>query len=314
MHRTLLSFLLAGALGALSAPALADGLDRSRIPQNVQAIVHLDVEALLASQLARRLQELDPKLDPDFDLGQQEPMLSGVRPLRDLRSLTIFAADARSRRFGAMVRTSDKADALLQLAMAAETYELVPLAGWQVHSWSEGGERVYGAVVPLGQSADRLVLLANDAQVMSESMAVLEGRGLSLAAGAQGQLALAPSPGTIVFAATNQPIAELSEVDPSSSVARLVQGLVLQLGEVNGSLFANLSLSTAQPQDALRVQQILQGLTALASLVSEDVEQGQALQQLVGALRFQTTGNLIHVEFAYELESLIRDLRSLEQR
>lgn len=61
------------------------------------------------------------------------------------------------------------------------------------------------------------------------------------------------------------------------------------------------------------MQQILQGLTALASLVSEDVEQGQALQRLVGALRFQTTGSQIYVEFSYDLASLIGDLRSLER-
>lgn len=163
MHRSLTTLLLTSAL---AAPALADGLDKARVPARARAVLHVDVEALLASQLVRELEKVDPDVKLDFDLGEHEPLLEGVRPLQDVRSVTIFTADAASERFGAVVRTSDKADALLQVAIASDAYELVPLGDWQVHSWKQGAKRAYGAVVPLPLSSDRLVLVTNDAQLM----------------------------------------------------------------------------------------------------------------------------------------------------
>jgi len=317
MQRTLLLGLLAATC---ISPALADGLDKSHVPASARAVVHIDVEALVASQIARKVQELNPEANVQFDLGQVQPMLAGIRPLQELRSVTIFCADPKSQKFGAVVRCTDKVDALLDMAMGVEGYELTPIDGWQVHSWHDGEQRVYGAVLPIGSSKERLVLLANDTHAMSEGMAVLQGRGQSLAHGAQGQLGVAPEPGTIVFAASNEPLSQLGEIDPSSPVARLVQGFVLQAGEAQGRVFANVSLATAEPRDAQRVQHVLQGLAALASLVTDqgkyedgaDQDQIQVLQQLANAVKFQTNGNLLYVEFSYDLEQLIRDLQALD--
>lgn len=317
MLRILLTSLITPLIAA--APALSDGLDKTRIPASARAVVHLDVEAFVASQMVRKLQELHPEVQVDFDLGEHHPMLRGLQPLREVRSVTFFtgekgfSSNPEEQRVGALVRCSDKVDALLQIATGVEQYRLEPLDGWQVHSWSEGDHTVYGAVLPVDGSAERLVLVSNDSRVMSESMAVLQGRGRSLAQGAAGQLSAAPERGAILFAATNQSLASIGEVDPSSMVARLVQGGVFQLGETQGRVFANLSLTTQEHQDAQRVLSILQGVTAMASLCSEDMQQGQVLQQLASSLRFQSTGNLLYVEFSYDLEQLIRDLQSLAQ-
>jgi hypothetical protein len=309
MQRPLATLLLATAL---AAPASSDVLDKARVPARARALVHVDVEALLASQVVRELEQADPDMKIDFDLGEATPLLKGVRPLQDVRSVTLFAVDPQQERFGVVLRTSDKADALLKVAIATDAYELVPLAGWQVHSWKDGEQRVFGAVVPLQGTGDRLVLMSNDADLMGAGIAALDGSGKTLKGRGQGQLAARPEPGTILFLASDISLAELSREDPTSSVARLVQGGVLQLGEVQGEVFANMAVVTESPEDALRVQQVMQGVTALASLVSEEAEQGQALQRLVGALRFHTTGSQLFAEFRYELTSLIRDMQALE--
>jgi hypothetical protein len=311
MQRILLTSVLAVAF---TGSALCDGLDKSRVPASARAVVHIDIEALIASQMVRKVQELHPEVQIDVDLGEHHPMLRGLHPLRELRSVTFFtgpqgfASEPENQRVGALVRCSEKIDALLQMATGVEQYQLTPLDGWQVHSWSEGGQTVYGAVLPVGGSNERLVLVSNDSGV-----AVLQGKGRSLAQGGKGQLSVAPESGAILFAATDQSLSSIGDVDPSSMVARLVQGGVFQLGETQGRVFANLSLTTQEPQDAQRVLSILQGVTAMASLCSEDMEEGQVLQQLASSLRFQSTGNLLYVEFSYDIEQLVRDLQSLEQ-
>lgn len=306
---------------ALAAPVLADGFDRARVPGKARVVAHFDFEGFLRSRLLTELQRLEPDFKADLDLGDASPFLKGIQPLRDIRSITVFATDLRQERFGVVVRASQKVEALLQVAAGVEQYAVQQVAGRSVHSWSEdedGGERVLAALFEIGGSQDKLVLISNDVVLMEEGLAVLEGRAPGLAAGGAGLLATQPRAGTLLFAACDQSLGELEDIAPSSPVARMVQGLVVQVGEASGNVFLNLALTTEDYQNAQKVQQVLQGLTALASLGIEGLEieglrQREVLQRLVGALRFQSYANQLFVEFEYGLQALIDDLQLLEQ-
>lgn len=301
------------ALLTLAAPTLADGFDRARVPADARLVAHVDVEAVVRSRLVQELQRLEPDLDVDFDLGDEVPLLAGVRPLRDVRSITLFAVDPERQRVGAVVRLSEKADALLQIAQGLDQYESLDIEGYTVHSWSESEhQRAFASLFPVQGSGDRLVLVSNDPALMGRGLAVLSGRAPSLAAQTEGMLGIVPEPGGLVFVASDKSLGELGDLDPTSSVARLVQGFALQLGEAQGNVFAHLVLQAASPQEVQRVQQVLQGFTALAGLVAMDAEHGQSLQGLVNALRYRGIGDRLYVEFSYELLALIDTLHALE--
>lgn len=296
-----------------AVPLHAGGFDRTRVPAGAVAVAHVDVEALMRSQLMAELQRQHPELASELDLGQHSPMLAGVQPLRDVRSITVFASDVSQQKLAAVVQVDAKLEPLLQIAVGLEQYEALQVDGRTIHTWSEDGdERIFAYVQELG--ADRLILIANDTQLLGQGLAVLTSGAPNLANSPHTVLRATAAPGAIVFAASAEPLSKLGEVDANSSVARLVQGAVVQLGEQQGAVFGSVALITEKPDDALRLSQVLQGLTALASLAGENVDQAQALQRLSSGLSFQATGSQLFVEFRYDLASLMREIQSLAEQ
>ena len=309
--RTLLAACLAPL--ALAAPLAADGFNPALVPASAQAVAHLDIEALLKSKLMFELRAQHPEIDLEMDMGQHHPMLAGFKPLEDIRSVTVFASDLGKERGAALVRVDAKIEALLGVAMGLDQYESFEISGRQVHSWSEGSDqRVFACVEPIVGSTDRLVLVTNDTALLGNGLAALSSKSASLAGSGQGVMSARPQAGAVLFAASSQPLSQMGDIDASSSVARLVQGAVVQIGEQAGAVFASVSLLTDKPQDAMRLQQVLQGFTALAGLVGESAEQGAALQRLVSGLTFQSNGSQLFVEFRYDLGALMHELKSLE--
>jgi hypothetical protein len=303
--------LFAGLLSlTLVAPLHAGGFDRTRVPVDALAVAHIDIEALAHSQLLVELQRQHPQFSTSFDLGEHHPMLAGIQPLRDVRSVTFFAGDLSQQKLAALIRVDARLESLLQVAMGLEPYEALEVDGRTIHSWSEDeSQRVFAYVHEL--DGDRLILVSNDTGLLGRGLAVLNSGSANLSSSPHAVLRTQPEPGAIVFAASAEPLSRLGEIDASSSVARLVQGAVLQLGEQQGAVFGNVALITEKPEDALRLSQVLQGLTALASLASESAEQAQAMQRLVRGLSFQATGSQLFVEFRYDLATLLREVREL---
>lgn len=299
---------------SLSGPALADGLDRSLVPAQAQAVVHMDFEALAASQLARMMAELDGEFDLDMDLGEEFPMFAGFRPLRDIRSVTVFALDVKKEQAGALVHTTSAANPLLEAARDVEQYAAADIGGHALHSWSMDGEMVYAAVFQNAGSDDQMVLVSNSEAVMTAGLAVVAGGADSLAgADVDAMTATPPLPGAILYAATDRSLGELGDIDATSAVAEMVQGMVLQVGESRGEVFASVALRASDMQETQRVRQVLQGITALAGLMGAEEEQGQALQNLAGALRYRSTGNHLFIDFSYNLQALVEDLETLAE-
>ncbi|HVS19482.1 MAG TPA: hypothetical protein VMT18_12830 [Planctomycetota bacterium] len=307
----LLTLSLVAPSVLLAAPLRAGGYDSSRVPSDAVIVAHLDVEALVRSQVWAELQRQHPEVSLQLDLGKHHPMLAGIQPLRDVRSVTVFTSDAGKERFAALLHVDARLEAALQVAVGLEQYEALEVNGRSIHSWSDGdSDRVFAYVQPVGD--DRLVLVSNDTALLGKGLAALTSGGASLAQSSHAVLRAPAQPGAILYGASAEPLTKLGDVDASSSVAQLVQGAVVQLGEVGGAVFGNVSLITDKPEDALRLSQVLQGLSALASLAAENVEQAQAVQRLVGGLSFQANGSQLYVEFRYDLASLIRELKSLE--
>lgn len=305
--------LLAGLLTlTVAAPSHAGGFDRTRVPVDAVAVAHIDFEALSRSQLLVELQRQHPEFSTSMDLGEHHPMLAGIQPLRDVRSMTVFVGDLSQQKMAALLQVDARLESLLQVAMGLEQYEALQVDGRTIHSWSEGedgGERVFAYVH--GSEGDRLILVSNDTGLLGRGLAVLNSGAPNLTNSPHAVLRTQSEPGAIVFAASAEPLTRLGEVDADSTVARLVQGAVLQMGEQSGALFGNVALVTEKPEDALRLSQVLQGLTALASLASETVEQAQAMQRLVNGLSFQATGSQLFVEFRYDLASLLREIQEI---
>lgn len=313
-----LSFVLAG-LVLLAPISRSDVLQKSRVPAAARWIAHVDVERLARSELFAALTSEAAGADMKLDFGDIDD-LCGLDPLKDLKSVTVFStAESEEHTVGVIV-ANEKLDAALVRFKREAGYHTVQVGTHTLHAWSEHaslldddgktGEQ-YAYILPIAGGTDRLVIVAGKPDALIECLDVVEGRAPSLASGAKITLPGFPGQGAVVFAAAGEPLARLAEVEAASAIVRLAQAWTFELGESGGALYADLWVNTASSEDALRVQQVLQGATALLGLMAGS-EHGPKVQPLLAALSFTADGTHMSARFRYDVQRLLELARSLD--
>jgi hypothetical protein len=102
-------------------------------------------------------------------------------------------------------------------------------------------------------------------------------------------------------------------MDPTSQVARLAQSVTFELGEQQEALFARLVIQAEDEAKARQITDVLRGVVALASLVTASQDVPPVLTDLVQALRFESNGTFMSVDFRYNTRKLIEDLKEIEE-
>jgi hypothetical protein len=294
------------------APLAAGG---TLVPRHVAAdarwVFHVDVEALVRSSALGVLAEAGHDVRAEIDVGELKSRL-GLDPFTDLRSATLYCAGPSSEDVVAVLATSRAVDeaAIRVEALGARKLDL---GGRTVHVLGEGDDAGYAALLPGADADQRLVVLGRSEGLLLRGLAVLESRAPSLAEPVATSVRTRPAPGSIVFAAAGQSLSELVDLEQrqASTVARLAQSFSFDLGEERETLFADLRIETQSPEDALRVQQVGQGLVALLALAGQDPKVAQPLQRLTSALRVEAAGTRVQASFRYSVRSLVDELRSL---
>lgn len=291
---------------ALAAPALADRLDPTVVDARARVLVHLDVEALKATTLfdlvhAGAAEEMNAAL-ADFAAE------TGLNPLQDVRSATVYATDVAEGRWIALLHTNDRLDAALAELKKQPSYSESKVGDKTILALANGGERWYGHLFRAQEGEERLFALAEDQDVLLEAIAVVDGARPSLDEEAQPFVASKPTPGAVLYVSAATDLSELASFDPAAQVSRLVRGVLVECGETDGTFFSLVRLSTGSHDDAQKVEQVIQGGLALASLIGKDSEEARALGELVGALQVERTGTVVTLAFRYASRDLYERL------
>jgi len=299
------------ALSTLAAPVRADVLDKSRVPAAARWVAHVDVEALTRSTLfaALRTQE---GFELDGDLAELKAEF-GIDPFADLHALTIYCTEASPERSVILLSGSEKLDAALTRLQDQPGYRTEKDGAHTLHVWSQDSKPWYGWVLRRDATANRVVVLSSNRDDVLGGIAVIEGARPSLAAQQDGLVFATPAPGSILFAAATENLSELNAIEATSRVFKLAQTMSIDVGEDRGALYAHAIVDTKSPQDALKIQQVLQGAVALVGLMSDEPGIGAHLSSLVGALRFQCTGSRVTADFRYDVKALLEIFAELEK-
>lgn len=300
------------ALFLLTPLAAAGTLEPRHVAADARWVAHLDVEALARSSLLDVLAESGHDVRAEIDLEGLRAKL-GLDLLADLHSATLYCAGPSSEDVVAVLATTAAVDdAMLKLdGLGARK---IDLGGRAVHVLGEGRDAGYAAVLPGAGAEQRVVVLGKSEPLLLRGLAVLDARAPSLAQPVANSVRTRPAPGSIVFAASAQNLAELVDLDAgqASTVARLAQSFSFDAGEDRDALFAELRIETQSPEDALRVQQVGQGVVALLALAGQDPSVAQPLQRLTSALRVEAAGTRVQASFRYGLRQLVDELRALD--
>jgi hypothetical protein len=297
--------LILAAAGFTSIATFAGPLPSAQVDAGAQWLLHLDLDAFRASQIGGRIArdrieapmakaatEIKSQLGVDFDWkrirGVTAYGTSAARPGQAKGVLLLDTdLDVKAGLDAAIAKQPDGATGKLRLIEAGDN----PVYWVKDESYVA---LITGGPVIVGKFEDD-VRRARD---------VVLGSVPNLAAGNPFSGYPEPAPG-VVFYGASQGLADGVPVPPKAEILKKADGLRLLVSEAGGSLVISLAMKTKTVEAAQQVQQVVQGLLALAALGQSS---NSDLQELLGGLRVAGGERLVTVEMNYPVAKAIQKM------
>jgi len=327
MRRTALA--LCAAL-ALSAAASAGDLRPDRLPENTRWVAHLDLEAFSRTELWTAIQdqarreghELPGTLDlAGIELDEDVPpeVVRRLRELhidlfRDLKSITTFGIDSDVESSLAMLEMSSLVHDLLDIAREVPGYSRVEVDSIRMHRWRDpegGNEEAYCYLQRVADDGTHVALFSTDHRKIAAAAQVLRGEARSMRPGQGSALKLSPGKGSFLYFECAHGMPGLHERGAESEIAGLVERVQLDVGERSGYLEARARVAAEDRDKTRHAANVLQGLTSLAALASDDEPEMRVLARLCNGLDFRTEGDELLIEFECDSTELVEMLAGI---
>jgi hypothetical protein len=294
-------------LCGLSTGAFGGPLQQKDVAAEAKWVVHLDVDRFkqtgfgkllgqqLDTQLAKPVANLKRDLDFDFDW-------------RRIRSITAYGTDLKKRpeanavliiKSDLDVQTAlDTAADRLAAVGAEESKSLRRIGGTNGDLYALG-KQGYAALLPANT-----LIVARTRERAEEAARVMRGKSDSI--GSTGKLAGSPADaGQFLLLGITEPIADEFNLPKQAAALQQISGALLSLGEQGEKLAATLTLGANSEETATQLQQVAQGLVALAGLSQPD---NKELQQLAQSAKVSASDQMVTVAVQYPAEKLADEL------
>jgi hypothetical protein len=256
-HVTLTAFLALVMTSLGGGRAFATPFEPKTVPDQVQAVGHLDVDALRKTQI---FAAVGGQTAIDAALDDAPPEL---RPLARALAGTIRGVTFwRDSEHGALYLETRDSRALAQLLPKLPAKPGQAIAGRPVYTIGNGDKSAHVAVF-----GDTLVL-ADSAASLERSIHVLGGKAANLARSSK--LPAASRQGVFVFVTIGDDLLGAIQKAAQSKMLQLaLRSLVIDIGERAGVVAAHARAEMGSADEVQKAKSILEGLRALASLSDE---------------------------------------------
>jgi len=302
--------LLALGLSLITAAGLNAGpLAREQVDGASKWLLHLDLENLRATKIGEFLgkQVLDKKLSkPAADLKSQ---FGFDLDWRRISSITAYGTDFQgpNEPRGVLLIQTDlevrKAlDGLIEKLAAAGAGDQCPVKKLQ------GDPQATYAIhsqVFFGFEAGKPIIVSKSREFLDHARAVLSGERPSLKT-SQSFSSFPAFTNGFFFLAAAQGFSEATQLPPQAKVLQMAEALRLALGESGDNLALNLMLKAKDPEVSQKIQQVLQGVTALVALGQVE---NQDLQELVKSIQVGASENMVSLKIQYPIASAIQKIK-----
>jgi hypothetical protein len=297
MRQVTVAVLVAAVVGVagVGGQAVASPFEPGTVPDQVQVVGHLDVDALRKTQIygaAGGQAAIDAALDEAPD---------EVRP--------IARALSRSARGISFWRDSDHGAVYLETRdgkLLASLMRKLPgkaggvVDGYPVFLLGHGHGDKPAHVVAYGDT----LVLADSPESLERSIRVLGGKAASLAGSKK--LPSAARQGVFVFVALGDELLNALQKSASSKMLQLaIRSIVIDVGESGGQVTANARAEMRNADAVDKAKSILDGLRALASL-SKDAH----AQTLLDAVTVTANGLALEVSARLPVADLAKLIKS----
>ena len=296
---TTLALSLATAFISFAGP-----LQKEQIPAGAKWLLHLDVENGLKTQLGTFL---------GGEIGKQ--LLTPIANLRDyfdvrldwrkFQSFTAYGMGFEERADAAgvlIVKSSQDLPAMLDQVIAKFEEAAGPGHG-ALRKKKEGGATVYVLKKEVFGAAGKggVFVLSKSIAKLTEALDVLEGNASHL--GAAKTFAAFPQPSaSFFFIGLADGFNNASNLPPQARVLKNSTGGQFAVGEKAGQVFLNLALSVKDDESTAQIQQVFQGLLALATL---NQDKNKELARLAQSIKVSTNSTLVNVSLELPATNVI---------
>ncbi len=276
-----------------------------QVPRDAQWLIHLDVEEFRQSGIGSRLIKflIDSRA---LEFGDVIPV-NFATVVNGLDRISLYGpslgtdggrdpmADGV-----AVLRGSPELIAVLRGVVAAAELEQ-PDAVTVVE---ESPRRVllFHGLVHLGIVSDNMFVISRSHQSLQTFFATLDGE-FPNALGSNLLEPLQRESRGFFFAAVAEGINSIQGLPPQANVLKMTEGIALRVGERDSLLNLDVSLRTDLDETAVRVQQVLQGIVALASLAQFEHPE---LSRVLRSLRIASEGRAVRLDLSYPVDEAIK--------
>lgn len=283
--RVYVGLAIAAVLG-LANLAQAVPFDAKDVSADVKWGAHVDVDALMASSSMKKVHEQIMKEHPDA-----ESALAMVRtlwrfdPRTDLHGVTVYGTQLKKDTGVAIVRAKVDQKFLLEMVKLAPEYKSSTYGKFDVHTWLHGKKRENAVffkpdVMVFGGSLDEV----------KAALDVLDGTKPNFAAKTREHPMEIP-PGTILLAGAHG----LSEADLpcKSPLLKQTDSALFFVGEHEGNVFVRGGLKVKQDEVAAKIENVVKGALAFASLAR--IDDAEALKLIDAVKVHKSSDNAVSI-------------------
>jgi hypothetical protein len=292
---------------ALTTTAVAGSLNNEQIGADAKWVLYLDIDGFRATRvgdyfikevigkkIAHAQDELKQHLNFDLDLSK-------------ISSVTVYGTDYQQPKSNAvlLIKTSLNVQGLVDAAMLlsanADTNQPAPIKRIE-----KDGVTIYLVhnAVCLSIQPENLVVVSQSPEATAKAVAVLTGKSASLASSST-FTEFPEMKKAFFFLGMAEGFSSDAALPPQAKILQMADGGCLVLGEKADQLFLNLALKAKTAEVVTQMQQVIQGLIALATLGQPD---NKDLMELTQSVKVSTTDKVVSVSAEYPVDKAIEKL------
>lgn len=284
----------------------AEMLQRASIPANSKWVLHLDVDALRDSEIGAGL--MTGIVLEQAQAIQKKVNLDVPTIIENTHSITVYGADYQSGSEGKGILLWKGEGEMEQIANAflIQQVEATKAGEGNVTSIQTKpfplynmDDDMFAAVV----SGKGLILGRSEEQIRTAAK-VFDGDVQSMAQ-TESFTEFPPLSGGFFLVAYAESFSESADMPPQARVLKLADGGRIAMGEDNQNLIIQLILRARSEEVTQQIQQVIQGLLALATL---GLGEEPGIQKIIRATQVNVAGRQVKLDLIVPLEEAVKHI------
>lgn len=296
----------------IGAGSHAETLQRSSVPASSKWVLHLDVDALRKSKIGEGI--MAGVVSEQAEAVQQTANLDLPGIIRGTHSITIYGADyeSGSKGKGILLWKGDREIEQIASAFLIQQAEATKAGGGNIKRIQNKPYPIYSidedmhAAVISGKG----LILGRSVDQLEAAVKVLNGEANSLL----GTKAFTEYPkltGGFFLMAFAESFGDSADMPPQAQVLKLADGGRIAMGEVNQDLRLQLILRARTDDGTQQIQQVIQGLLALATLgLGEEPE----LQTIIRATQVKADHRQVKLDLTIPFEQAVKQIEKKNRK